>query len=82
MSIQSQITRIKNNVQSALAIIREVGITVAGSANSDSLPELVDELAYSNIDGGSFTETAAGTVDGGSFTAADGTATDCGGFTD
>lgn len=82
MSIQSQITRIKNNVQNVLTIIREYGLPVVDGANSDSLPGLVEELANGGIECGSFTESAYGTVDGGSFTAAAGVTIDCGGFTD
>ena len=59
MSIQSQITRIKNNVQNTLTIIRNAGLTVASDANSDSLPDLVDELA-NDVDGGSFVELPDG----------------------
>lgn len=67
MSIQSEINRIRSNVQGSLDIIREAGLTVAGDANSDSLPGLVEELANGDIDGGAFTETAASGVDGGTF---------------
>lgn len=70
MSISTEITRIRNNIQNALTIIRSAGITVSSTANSDNLPTLVEELANKgegDIDCGSFTDTVANAIDGGSF---------------
>lgn len=67
MSIQTQIARISGNVQSVLSILSAAGISVPGGANSDNLPELVDEGVNGNIDGGAFTDAAASSVDAGTF---------------
>lgn len=67
MSIQSQITRIKNNVQNSLAICKANGVSVASGANSNALPAAVEALANGDIDGGVFGETATASIDGGSF---------------
>lgn len=55
MSIQSEIDRITNNVQSTLNIISDTGITVG--QNSDSLPEAASSLANEklSITGGGMT---------------------------
>lgn len=45
MSVQSEITRINNNVQSTLSTIASTGVEVPAGANSDSMPSLVSELA-------------------------------------
>lgn len=44
MSIQSEITRIDNNVDSVLNILKNNGITVSSSANSDDLATLLNTL--------------------------------------
>lgn len=70
MSIQSEITRIRNNIQNTLSVIRNAGVTVASDASSDQLPDLVAELASKgegDIDCGAFTDTAAESIDGGTF---------------
>lgn len=68
MSIQSEITRISNNIKNALNIIKSAGISVADSANSDNLPGLVDELANADIDCGGFSDAATtGDIDAGAF---------------
>lgn len=67
MSIQSEITRIKSNVQSCFTICKANGVTVASGANSNALPAAVEALANNNIDGGLFGETATASIDGGSF---------------
>lgn len=67
MSIQSEIARIKNNVQSSLAICKANGVTVTSGANSNALPAAVEALANADIDGGTFGETATASVDGGTF---------------
>ena len=70
MSIQSEIARIRTNIQNALTIIRNAGLTATADANSDQLPDLVAELASKgegDIDCGAFTDTAAESIDGGTF---------------
>ena len=68
MSIQSEITRIKNNITSALSVCAAAGVSVAADANSDDLPSAVTSLANSDIDCGTFTDTASGAaVDAGTF---------------
>ena len=47
MSIQSEINRIKNNVQESLDVCRDAGVSVASGANSNALPSAVAELARS-----------------------------------
>ena len=47
MSIQSEIARINNNVQSALSICADAGVPVAAGANSDALPAAVSALVAS-----------------------------------
>ena len=50
MSIQSEITRITNNVQSTIDTIRATGVTVPEGANSDDLPSLAQALATTKQD--------------------------------
>ena len=50
MSIQSEINRIKTNVQNTLDTLAQTGVGVPEGATSDDLPELVQNLA--NIDKG------------------------------
>ena len=45
MSVQNQIERINSNVQNAISAIRETGVSVPNGANSNNLPELVNNLA-------------------------------------
>lgn len=47
MSIQNEINRINNNVQSALSICADAGVAVPAGANSDDLPAAVAALAGS-----------------------------------
>lgn len=66
MSIQSQINRIKGNVQQTLQIIKAEG--VEAGTTSDDLPAAVTALSSMDIDGGNFTDTAtASDIDGGTF---------------
>lgn len=44
MSVQSQINRIKGNVDKALTIISQKGVTVPANANSNNLEELIDAI--------------------------------------
>jgi hypothetical protein len=44
MSVQSQIDRIKGNVDKALAKIAEKGVAVSANANSNNLEELIDAI--------------------------------------
>lgn len=41
MSIQSEISRISNNVNNSLDVLAEQGVTVPADANSNNLPELI-----------------------------------------
>ena len=43
MSIQSEISRLKNNVSDSLDALAEQGVNVPATANSDNLPELIRE---------------------------------------
>ena len=45
MSIQSEITRITNNVQDTIDVIEQTGVSVPDGANSDNLPSLAQALA-------------------------------------
>lgn len=45
MSIQSEITRITNNVQDTIDVIGQTGVSVPAGANSDNLPSLAQALA-------------------------------------
>lgn len=67
MSIQSEITRIKNNIKSALDVCKSEGVSVASTATSNDLPAAVQALANSDIDGGTFGEATTSSVDGGTF---------------
>lgn len=50
MSIQSEITRITNNVQDTIDVIEETGVAVPQGANSDNLPALAAALASTKQD--------------------------------
>lgn len=50
MSIQSEIERITNNVQSTINTIADTGVAVASGANSDDLPALAAALANEKAD--------------------------------
>lgn len=50
MSIQSEITRIFNNVQNTIDVIEQTGVSVPAGANSDTLPSLVQSLANNKQD--------------------------------
>lgn len=69
MSIQSEINRISANIRNTLNIIKNAGVAVSASANSNDLPSLVDELANGDIDCGLFTDaaTTSGDIDAGTF---------------
>lgn len=68
MSIQSEISRITNNIRNAFSICVSAGVDVAAGANSDELPAAVEALANSDIDCGTFTDTVSGAaVDAGTF---------------
>lgn len=45
MSIRSEITRIKNNVDSSLEAVAAKGVTVPSDANSDDLPQLIGAIS-------------------------------------
>ena len=62
MSIQSEITRIANNVRQSFTLLTEAGIDVSSTANSDNLPDLIFDLAHTVVDCGMFGETETGTV--------------------
>ena len=44
MSIQSEIDRIKNNINSSLEAVAEKGVLVPDDANSDNLPSLIQSI--------------------------------------
>ena len=44
MSVQSEITRLSDNVTAALAAIADKGVTVPGGSNSDSLAALIESI--------------------------------------
>lgn len=44
MSVQSQITRLKNNVAASLQAVAAKGVTVSEDATSDDLPSLIAEI--------------------------------------
>lgn len=44
MSIQSEITRIQNNVKNSLDVVAAHGVTVPDGANSDNLPSLIAQI--------------------------------------
>lgn len=50
MSIQSEITRISNNVQNTIDVIEQTGVSVPAGANSDTLPSLAQSLANEKQD--------------------------------
>ena len=50
MSIQSEITRITNNVQNTIDVIEQTGVSVPAGANSDNLPSLAQALANEKQD--------------------------------
>ena len=50
MSIQSEITRITNNVQDTIDVIKQTGVSVPAGANSDNLPSLAAALANEKQD--------------------------------
>lgn len=50
MSIQSEITRITNNVQDTIDLIEQTGVSIPAGANSDNLPSLAQALANEKQD--------------------------------
>lgn len=50
MSIESEITRISNNVQNTIDVIEQTGVSVPSGANSDNLPSLAQALANEKQD--------------------------------
>ena len=50
MSIQSEITRITNNVQDTIDVIEQTGVSIPAWANSDNLPSLAQALANEKQD--------------------------------
>lgn len=50
MSIQSEIDRIRGNVQDTISAIQQTGVTVPEGANSDNLPSLAAALANEKQD--------------------------------
>lgn len=44
MSVQSQITRLKNNVAASLQAVAAKGVAVSEDATSDDLPSLIAEI--------------------------------------
>lgn len=53
MSVNDQITRIKNNVTNSLSAVQEKGVSVPEGANSDNLPGLIAQISG----GGTITRT-------------------------
>lgn len=50
MSIQSEITRISNNVQNTIDVIEQTGVSIPAGANSNNLPSLAAALANEKQD--------------------------------
>ncbi len=50
MSVQSEMDRIRSNVQSALGVIADTGVEVPAGANSDALPDAARALANAKQD--------------------------------
>ena len=69
MSIQSEINRIKSNIDSALDTIEQTGVNVPVNANSDDLPDAVSALANEKQDKSTALTTSGGTlINGGTLT--------------
>lgn len=58
MSIQSEIQRINTNIQRALSVVAETGVSVASGANSDNLPKAVENLAETKLNANQGTANA------------------------
>lgn len=52
MSIESEINRINQNIQDSLSAVASKGVEVPEGANSDDLPGLINEITFSEEDGG------------------------------
>lgn len=50
MSVQNEIERINNNVQAALSVVADAGVSVPENANSNNLPAAVSALANEKQD--------------------------------
>ena len=59
MSVHSQINRIKQNVLDALAELRDIGVAVPVSANSDDLADLIAAIPVQRIYTGSSDPTSS-----------------------
>lgn len=69
MSIQSEINRIKGNIDTALETVASTGVTVSENANSDDLPDAVSALANEKQDKSTALTTSGGTlINGGTLT--------------
>lgn len=69
MSIQSEINRIKGNIDTALETVASTGVTVPENANSDDLPDAVSALANEKQDKSTALTTSGGTlINGGILT--------------
>lgn len=49
MSIQSEITRIENNIAKAYSAVEEMGADIPEEANSDNLPSAIRAIPKANI---------------------------------
>lgn len=68
MSIQTELTRINNNIKNAFAACRNAGVSVAANATSNDLTTAINAVANMDIDCGTFTDTTSGAaIDGGTF---------------
>ena len=53
MSIKTEISRISSNITDAFAAVEEAGVTVSGTATSDTLPDAIRQIPdaiYAEID--------------------------------
>lgn len=66
MSIQSEINRIKGNIEDTLDVVASTGVTVPEGSNSDDLPGLVQSLADEKQDKDTALTTSGGTLNNGS----------------
>lgn len=59
MSVESEITRIENNVTNSLSAVADAGVEVASDATSDDLPALISEIGATvvRVSEQSFTDT-------------------------
>lgn len=60
MSVNDQLTRIKNNVTASLSAVQEKGVSVPAGANSDNLPGLIAQISGGDATVEEVTNSAGG----------------------